>query len=311
MIEKVSVVIPTKNRARDVIKCLESISIQTMRPDEVLIVDSGDTEELKSALKQFEKLKIRYIRDIKASLTKAENIGVENSIGEIIIILDDDVTLEKDHIKEIVNVFNIYPKEKIGGVTGNNINLIASKSNKFINRFYNFSMQALSTIFFMTRYGNGKFQLSGMPTIIQYADKITECEFLFGCDMAFRKEVIRELKFDEHLKGYSWGEDDDIAYRVSRKYQSYYTPFARFIHQGSPSNRNNNYSMMKMAIENHYYLFKKNIPQDLKHKFAFWWSVIGLLIREAIIGVRVNDSSGIMGFVSGISTIIIQDKYKR
>jgi glycosyltransferase involved in cell wall biosynthesis len=257
MNEKISVILPTKNRTQDVIKCLESISIQTMLPDEVVIVDSSETEELKSKLDSFDNLNIKYIHDIKASLTRAENIGVENSIGDIIIILDDDVILEKNHIEEIIRVFNNYPAEKIGGVTGNPI---SNQPKSFIKKFFSFGMHVFATIFFITRYGNGKFQLSGMATTIQSADKITECEFLFGCDMAFRKEVISEFKFDESFHGYSWGEDDDIAYRVSRKYQNFYTPFAKFVHTGSPSARSNKYAGIKMGIENHYYLFRKNIP---------------------------------------------------
>ena len=301
MNEKISVIIPTKNRAQDVIKCLKSISIQTILPDEVVIVDSSDTEELKSALNSFDDLNIKYIHDIKASLTRAENIGIENSIGDIIIILDDDVILDKNHIKELMRVFDNYPAEKIGGVTGN---VMSNQPKSPIKKFFSFGMQVFATMFFTTRYGNGKFQLSGMPTTIRNADKITECEFLFGCDMAFRNEVISEFKFDENFHGYSWGEDDDIAYRVSRKYQNIYTPFAKFVHTGSPSARSNKYGEMKMGIENHYYLFRKNLPQDFKHKFAFWWSVVGLFVREGITMAVRGNSSGMRGLVSGISPIL-------
>jgi len=304
MNEKISVIIPTKNRTEDVIICLESISIQTMLPDEIVIVDSSETENLKSALDSFGDLNIKYIHDIEASLTRAENIGVENSIGDISIILDDDVILEKNCIEAIMHVFNNYPTEKIGGVTGN---VMSNKPKSFIGKFFIFGMQVFSTIFFITRYGNGKFQLSGMPTTIQNADKITECEFLFGCVMAFRKEVISEFKFDESFHGYSWGEDDDIAYRVSRKYQNIYTPFAKFVHTGSPSARGDKYAIMKMGIENHYYLFRKNLPQDITHKFAFWWSVVGLFVRESIMGAIKRNSSGVRGLMSGLIGIIKGD----
>ena len=301
MNEKISVIIPTKNRTQDVIRCLNSIKIQTMLPDEVVIVDSSDTEELKSKLNIFNDLSIKYIHDIEASLTRAENIGIEDSIGDIIIILDDDVILEKNHIEEIIRVFDIYPAEKIGGVTGN---VMSNQPKSLIKRFFSFGMHVFATMFFLLRYGNGKFQLSGMPTTIRNADKITECEFLFGCDMAFRKDVIAEFKFDENFHGYSWGEDDDIAYRVSRKYQNLYTPFAKFVHANSPSMGGNKYAEMKMGIENHYYLFRKNLPQNLKHKFAFWWSVVGLFVNEAIMGGMKRDSRGVRGLASGMKEIL-------
>ena len=43
---KISIVIPTKNRFQDLIKCIESIEVQTLLPDEIVIVDSSDTAKL-------------------------------------------------------------------------------------------------------------------------------------------------------------------------------------------------------------------------------------------------------------------------
>jgi hypothetical protein len=61
---------------------------------------------------------------------------------------------------------------------------------------------------------------------------------------------------------------------------------------------------MRLMIMNHHYLFKKNLPQDFKHKFAFWWSVVGLSVREMIMGVMKRNSSGVRGLVSGINAVI-------
>jgi len=61
---------------------------------------------------------------------------------------------------------------------------------------------------------------------------------------------------------------------------------------------------------NHYYLFKKNLPQDFKHKFAFWLSVVGLFVRETIMGVMKRDSSGVSGLVSGMKAVITFIRHK-
>ena len=44
--------------------------------------------------------------------------------------------------------------------------------------------------------------------------------------MAFRRNVLDEFRFDEQFKGYSFMEDCDISYGVSRKYKVMFTPFA-------------------------------------------------------------------------------------
>ena len=306
MNEKISVIIPTKNRTHDVIRCLESITIQTMLPDEIVIVDSSDIEELKYELNAFHNLNIKYIHTSKPGLTLQRNIGIKASSGDIIVFSDDDMIWDKDYLKEIISVFEDYPAEKIGGVSGNIMWKEGVKKIGGTKKFLGFGLHVFAIIFFLPRYGSGCFQPSGMPTIIRNdVDKITKCEFLYGGSMSFRREVINEFMFDENFHGYSWGEDDDIAYRVSRKHQNIYTPFAKIVHNdSSPSTRGSKYDAMKTATENHYYLFKKNFPQDFKHKFAFWWSVIGLFVREGITMVVRRDSSGVRGLASGFINAI-------
>ena len=129
---------------------------------------------------------------------------------------------------------------------------------------------------------------------------ITRCEYLHGCNMAFRKSVFDEFKSDESFYGYSLGEDTDLAYRVSRKYQNIYTPFAKVLHNKSQSARANRYAVMKMEMENLYYIFTKNFPQNFKHKLAFGWSILGLLLVEIVRGMIERDISRVKGLISGI-----------
>jgi len=302
---KISLIIPTKNRTQDVMRCLKSISIQTILPNEIIIVDSSNTDELKSKLNTFT-LNIRYIRS-EPGLTHQRNIGIKNSSGDIIIFLDDDVIIDKDYIKEIIYVFNHYPPEMIGGVTGEILNKEREKG--LIQKFRELISKVFAILFFLLRYGNGRFQLSGFPTIIRSGSisRITNVEFLYGCNMAFRKKIINRFKFDENLLGHGWGEDDDIAYRISRKYQNIYTPFAKLMLNGSsPSTGGNNYNITKKMIEYHYYLFKKNLPRDFTHQFAFWWSVIGLFLQEFIRFIKKPGSNNgrLKGLISGIQKIL-------
>ena len=305
MNEKISVIICTKNRMHDVIRCLESISLQSMLPDEVVIVDSSHTEELKYELNAFQNLNINYIHT-EPGLTLQRNIGIKASSGDIIVFSDDDMIWDKDYLKEIMRVFDDYPAEKIGGVTGNVIAKEDVKEIEGIKKFLILGERVFATIFFLPRYGNGRFQPSGMHTTTRKdVDDITKCEVLYGGSMSFRRGIFSEFMFDENFHGHSWGEDGDIGYRVSRKYQNFYTPHAKIVHNDySPSTSGNKYATMKTTIENHYYLFKKNLPQDFKHKFAFWWSVVGLFVREGITMVVRRNSNGIRGLTNGFINIL-------
>jgi GT2 family glycosyltransferase len=295
----ISVVIPTKNRFQDIIKCMESILVQTFLPDEIVIVDASDTQELKSKIKEFksEKTKFVYVHT-KPGVCYQRNIGIERSDGDIVFFLDDDTILEKNFIKEIISVFEKDKEKKVGGVCGDIIN------SKTQNRSVMYHIKraistVLATIFFHVKIGsgNGKFRLSGFPTYPYGTNKIANVECLPSGLTAFRREVLKEFAWDENIY---YMTDDDFSYRVSRKYKNVYTPYARLIHNVSPAGREKLCMRRKRLIQGHYYLFKKNFPQTTQHRFAFYMSIIGLFVMEILSMMRTRNADGLRGLKDGL-----------
>lgn len=269
---EISVVIPTRNREKELNECLESISKQSRLPEEVLIIDSSD---VKININYFNLNIIHYYT--KKGLELQRNFGIKKSKGEIIVFSDDDTIWDKDYLKEIERVF--IEKDNVGGVTGNPTQKEISYKKKILLGIY----KIIPQLFLLTCVGDGKFRKSGRPkTLSGNLKDITPCEFLYGFSMAFKKSIIEQYMFDENLKGYVWNEDDDIAYRISRNYQNYFNPNARILHKQTASAREDNYEKYKKKIEYHYYLFNKNMPKRIDYKLAFWWSVIGLILEELI-----------------------------
>lgn len=278
---KVSVIICTKDRPEDVIRCIKSISIQTLLPDEILVVDSSNTDTLaKDLALQFpdEIKRVKYIHT-KPNLSHQRNIGIDASIGDIIVFSDDDVELDKDCLNEIKHVFINDVEGRIGGVTGENIR----KENSIIVRVLSPISQAFAAIFLLLKYGNGRLRVSGLPTIIRSGtvDKDIEIDYVIGANMAFRREVITQVRFDEDLPYY---DDDDIGYRVSRRYKIIYAPKAKYIHNiASLGGQRRGLVRIIRDIKGYRHYFKKNLPQTLKYKIAFHWALLGLSIRGIIV----------------------------
>ena len=309
---EISVVIPTKNRMEDITRCLESISAQTRLPDELVVVDSSDTEELRSWLDSFCRsrfpvplnLNFKYIH-AKVGLTKARNTGLDNSTKDIVIYVDDDVVLDKDCIKEIVHVFDSDSEKKVGIVFCPSIKPVAK--NNFIKKIFHFATLIFFTLFFLGGPGNkGKFLASSNYTYIRDnsgGDKIIKVDTPTADIYAFRRKVCNEFKWDEELPGGFYGDDIDLSYRVSRKYQNIYNPRAKMTHKLSRG-MSNKYIRARMRMEFQYYFFMKNFPQSFKHKFAFWWSILGLLLSSAIGMILHRDSSSFRGHLKGFVNII-------
>ena len=86
---KVSVVIPTFNRAPFVGKAVESVLRQTFEDHEIIVVDDGSTDDTRDCLKEFLP-RIRYLFQRNAGVSSARNAGIRAAKGEWVAFLDSD-----------------------------------------------------------------------------------------------------------------------------------------------------------------------------------------------------------------------------
>jgi len=84
----VSVVIPTKNSARTITSCIDSVLRE--RPREIIVVDASSRDDTLNVLSKY---RIKLIEDRSGSLAHQRQIGVENSKGSYVMFVDSDVIL--------------------------------------------------------------------------------------------------------------------------------------------------------------------------------------------------------------------------
>jgi glycosyltransferase involved in cell wall biosynthesis len=92
MSPRVSVVVPTFNRARDVARCLESLAAQTYRDFEVLVCDDGSKDNTREVVEGFkDRLDVSYHwAENWGGPARPRNTGIGLARGEFIAFLDSD-----------------------------------------------------------------------------------------------------------------------------------------------------------------------------------------------------------------------------
>jgi glycosyltransferase involved in cell wall biosynthesis len=101
---RISVVIPTYNRAYCVGDAIESVLRQTFRDMELIVVDDGSTDETPDVLREFGD-KIRVIRQQNSGVSAARNAGILAAHGEWIAFLDSDDEYYPDGLKLLFEPF--------------------------------------------------------------------------------------------------------------------------------------------------------------------------------------------------------------
>lgn len=107
----ISVIVPVYNVESYIYKSIKSICDQTYKNIEIILVDDGSTDKSYQICEQLrsEDERIKLITQANQGVSKARNVGINNSNGKYIYFMDADDYIEKDMLE---NMYNIYQKNK-------------------------------------------------------------------------------------------------------------------------------------------------------------------------------------------------------
>lgn len=103
---KISVVIPTFNRQEHILIALESVYSQTLKPDEIIVIDDGSTDNTKELLSSHP---IVYLYQKNLGVSSARNLGINCAKNNWIAFLDSDDTWEKNKLEQHSNFHIKHP----------------------------------------------------------------------------------------------------------------------------------------------------------------------------------------------------------
>jgi glycosyltransferase involved in cell wall biosynthesis len=83
----ISVILPAYNAGKYIGEALQSILVQTIPVDEIIVVDDGSTDNTKEVVSSFP---VRYLYQTNKGTAAALNAGIEQASGDYLAFLDAD-----------------------------------------------------------------------------------------------------------------------------------------------------------------------------------------------------------------------------
>ncbi len=111
---KVTVIIPTYNRAYILSQAIESVLAQTMGDFELIIVDDGSADGTTEIVRGFSDSRIRYIQQANAGPGMARNRGVAEATSQYVSFLDSDDLWTPDKLSSCLTFLSNHPE--VGGI---------------------------------------------------------------------------------------------------------------------------------------------------------------------------------------------------
>lgn len=276
---KISIVIPTLNRPKDLADLMATILRQSLPPFEVIVVDDSSSnftaQTIKSFFSKFESFgcPLRYVRGSSKGLTASRNLGAHLSEGNVVFFLDDDTLLDSNVICSLVTFFQENPRALCAQP-----NIVSPKKemNSVLTKFD----EALYKVLMLDYLETNKLTVrrSGASVFPSNLTKVVSVQRLSGCCFCCKHEVFSELGFDTNLKRWGFMEDLDFSFRVFKKYPGtlFAFPYAKVIHKTSKTGRLPVKQQIDTITVYWFYVFFKDIFQgSLRNLTAFLWALSG------------------------------------
>lgn len=107
---KVSIIMPTYNRAHLIMETIQSIMDQTYTSWELIIMDDGSEDNTEDLIAQLKDNRIQFIKAGRTGLlSKIKNAAIRQAQAELIAFLDSDDLWEKTKLEKQVAVMKEYP----------------------------------------------------------------------------------------------------------------------------------------------------------------------------------------------------------
>jgi glycosyltransferase involved in cell wall biosynthesis len=100
---KVSVIIPTYNRAEMVKEAISSVLAQTLSDLEVIVVDDGSADHTRQTVESLNDGRVQYFYKENGGPASARNFGLSKAKGEYITFLDSDDYWPDNYLKVMVS----------------------------------------------------------------------------------------------------------------------------------------------------------------------------------------------------------------
>lgn len=262
----ISVVIPCYNSGGYLEKCLESITLQTVKPTQIIVVDDGSADDSSQMASQFPNTKL--VKHLSSEgIGHTRNSGIRTAIGDVVFFFDADTIVDRNCIENILRSLD----DKVVGVGGCAFDI---RQGDLVNRWRSTH----------TRQTWGERTLGDVP-------------FLWGICSCYKRIVFDKVGyFDPFFK--TGGEDVEIGYRIrNHAYKLAYNPQAIVYHQ----RHDRLATLLRMVYRWHYWGFLAVLKNDA----GAFKTCFGMTIGNSLMWLSTDRRQGIRFIVVTIPCMVV------
>jgi GT2 family glycosyltransferase len=289
-------VIPTLNRPLRARAAVEAVLGQTRLPARIVVVDASEQpfepDDEISAAARAAGAAVDVV-SAPASTAGQRNRGIELVETPLVLLLDDDVTLDRDYVEVLLGRWQAAGLVAYGAMVGIPVRTPpqgpAARALRRLFMLHYEAPRARATKLRRSR----KLRVVPRPT---EAVEVQACGAGYGL---FRTDLLRRHAFDERFPGYAPGEDLEMSSRLAAEAPILQVPSVRYLHEWDPRER--------IAPHRWYHRGRRETYFRLKHlddsavtRAAFYVSLFAETAVAAAASLRERDARHVRGYIAGV-----------
>lgn len=176
---EISIIVPIYNVEEYLERGIKSILDQTFKNFELILIDDGSTDNSSKICDKYKNIdrRVKVIHKSNKGVSSSRNIGINIAIGEFIMFVDPDDTLEIDAVEYLYNLIKLY-----------NADVACYRMKTYKNGSLTTKIDVIE-----------KIELYYNENIIE--KQLKDGLFLYSsCNKLYNRNLLKDNKFNEDIK---------------------------------------------------------------------------------------------------------------
>lgn len=194
----ISIVIPVYNAERYITECVDSVCNQSCSYIEIILIDDGSKDASGKICDQYARndSRVKVVHKTNGGVSSARNVGIETSIGEYVMFVDSDDSLEPNAVRLL---FDIICKKKDIDFIASAYYDIYSDGTKRIKQISENDTEILETE--LSSYFAKHYLLFTTPWAKLYKKKIiSDNKLRFDETVKYGEDMIFNMQYLKHTR---------------------------------------------------------------------------------------------------------------
>jgi GT2 family glycosyltransferase len=262
---KISILIPTYCRTKDLEACLDALKKQVRAPDQIVVTVRDTDTQTQEFLALYNKdfLPLEWVKVSQEGVVAAMNTGLTRIPGDVTALIDDDTTPWEDWLQRIEAHFAA--DTKLGGVGGRDWHPHERWDNPVVGK-----VQWFGRVIGNHHVGIGPAR---------------EVDLLKGANCAYRTSPLKEIGFDTRLRGRGAQVHWELSLAFAMKKRGWklvYDPLISLDHHvgvrldEDQLHRNGYHALaLENAVYNESIILLENFTPVQRAAFLAWGAIVG------------------------------------